>query len=114
MIPFYISLSLLAPELRIGLRCNPAKTTIVRVPVAAMNKNDLLKSRKHEIGFPGKILSMQTETITQAVGHAAHDKLGLRVLALDRCHATTTLLRCQYVCHETGVSESRMYYCGSD
>jgi hypothetical protein len=60
------------------------------MPEAAVHEDHGPEAREDNVGAAGKIATMQSVPITRRVDRAAHDHLGLGVLAADRGHNATT------------------------
>jgi len=69
------------------------------MPEAAMNKNDLLKSRKDDVRVSGQAPTMKAVTITQAVQKTPNLKLGTHAFAPDAPHVFAAALRRNSVDH---------------
>ena len=69
------------------------------MPEAAMDENDLLKSRKDDVRVSRQALTMKTVAITQAVQKAPNLKLGTHVFAPDAPHIFAAVLRGNGVDH---------------
>ena len=61
------------------------------VPKAAVDKNDRLQLRKHDVGATRKSVNMQSEPKSVAMQKRTHHPLGARVLATDSAHHPTAL-----------------------
>jgi hypothetical protein len=78
------------------------------MPETPVNEDDLSMPWKNQIGPSGQVFPMQTEAIPHSLYKRTHDQFRPRVLALDRGHATTTLLWSQNIGHAMAIRISSM------
>lgn len=95
-----VSSKLRLPEVASGLGHDFAVTTSVTMPVAAVNKDYCIVLGQHDVRFPGELLSVQPEPITEPMHSPSNDQFGLCVLSADPGHVETALLRCENVRHQ--------------
>jgi len=99
-VPRYIPFTLDLPELTIRFRNHLPKSARVHVPKATVNENDFFAGRENQIWFSGKAPVVENITKSHTVGHGANKHFRLCILAANRGHVATALLRGQYVGHE--------------
>jgi hypothetical protein len=56
------------------------------MPETSVNKDHFPARPEHQVGFSGKIFSMQPESVAQFVHEASHLQLWQHILAADRPH----------------------------
>jgi hypothetical protein len=67
--------------------------TVVHMPKAAVNKNDLPAGDEYEIGLSRQSLAMERVTIPHGMSQTSDDHLRGRVLPADRAHTFAALFR---------------------
>jgi hypothetical protein len=97
----YIPLDLSAPKLVIGGGQSGPRATRVTMPVAAVDQDDLLVTRKNDVGLSRQITSVQTEAESQGMQQASDTNLGSGILPADPRHDLATFLGSKYVCHDS-------------
>ena len=90
-IPFTVTFYFPLPIGYVCLGSAGASGTVVAMPEAAVNEDDSLEARQHQVGLAGEILAMQTETVTHAMDHAAYRKLRSCVAILHGTHGSASL-----------------------
>src|SRR5689334_12589939 len=73
----YIHHEFLVPVLFSSLGSRRPSTTLMPMPKAAMDENDLLHTGKNEVRSARQISAMEPSTMTKSVNRAAHSHLGL-------------------------------------
>lgn len=63
-----------------------AIATLMAMPEASVNENDLGQTRKDDVRFAGQVFNMQPEPISESVGKAPYNDLGLGVLTANGSH----------------------------
>src|SRR2546421_12677238 len=67
------------------------------MPKATVNLDNFSAGTENEVGFAGKVLVMEAETITKAMEESSHFKLRLHAFASDAPHVLASLLRRELV-----------------
>jgi len=75
----------LPPEFRPGLG-PPEKVTIMPMPEAAVDEDDGVVFREHDVGAPGEILTVKTEAEAPGVEHLPDQDFRFRIAAPDTGH----------------------------
>ena len=98
-ITFLVSLYLLLPVLGIALGQYEISAVFVAVPKAAVDEDDCLVFAQYYVGGAGQAFDIYAVAVAVGMQVAAHNQLGLGVLALDARHAPVPLFFSHPVCH---------------
>ena len=90
-IALFVAFYFLLPELAVALGQHEVLTAFVPVPEAAVDEDDCLVFAQHYVGGAGQALDIYAVAVAVGMQVAAHNQLGLGVLALDACHAPVPL-----------------------
>ncbi len=96
-VAFNILTELPDPEINAGLRRISKSAIGVAVPVAAMDENNCLVARQHDIGTSWEVLSVKTETVAHFVKHRSDYPLRLCILRADTRHVPTAACLCDSI-----------------
>ena len=102
-IALFVAFYFLLPELAIALGQHEVLTAFVPVPEASVNEDDGAVLAQHYVGGAGQALDIYAVAVAVGMQVAAHNQLGLGVLALDARHAPVPLLCGHSVCHATKI-----------
>lgn len=86
LIPEYILLEFLRPELGSSGGCGCEPAAFVTMPEASMDEHDCPKFRKDQIGFPRQSLAVQPISQAPCMQRFSQGEFGLRVSPLDPRH----------------------------
>ena len=100
-VALFVALDFLFPERGVALGHYKVAAAFVAVPEAAVDEEDGAVLAQHYVGGAGQALDIYAVAVAVGMQVAAHNQLGLGVLALDARHALVPLFFCHSVCHDT-------------
>ena len=98
-VAFLVAVNLLLPEFGVCLGHYKVFATLVAVPETAVDEDDGAVLAQHYVGGAGQALDVYAVAVAVGMQVAAHNHLGLGVLALDARHALVSLFFCHSVRH---------------
>ena len=98
-VAFFVAIYFLFPKNGIAFWHNEISASFVAVPEAAVDEDGGAVFAQHNVRRAGQALDIYAVAVAPCVQVMAHNQLGLRVLALDACHALVPLFFCHPVCH---------------
>ena len=98
-VALFVAFYLLFPEWGVALGDDKVAATFVSVPEAAVDEDDCLVFAQYYVWGTGQALDVYAVAVAVGMQVAAHNQLGLGVLALDARHALVPLFFCHSVCH---------------
>ena len=100
-IALFVAFYFLFPERGVALGHYKVTAAFVPVPEAAVDEDDGAVLAQHYVGGAGQALDIYAVAVAVGMQVAAHNQLGLGVLALDARHALVPLFFCHSVRHDT-------------
>ena len=100
-IALFVAFYFLLPEWGVTLGHYKVTAAFVTVPEAAVDEDDGAVLAQYYVGGAGQALDIYAVAVAVGMQVAAHDHLGLGVLALDARHALVPLFFCHSVRHDT-------------
>ncbi len=88
-----ISVELRFPEFDATLWHTTTRVTIMPVPIAAVDKNDLLQIVEGQVRSAGKVVPVEAEAMAQHSADGSNQKLWLGVTIADTRHNPTASFR---------------------
>jgi hypothetical protein len=89
-VSFLVALQFFTPKLNSGLRHSIAHGTIMLVPKATVNKDNLFSASKHHIWMAWEILGMKAVSVAHSVNQLPNTHFWFRVLGSYQRHPRTT------------------------
>ena len=90
-IALFVAFYFLLPELAVALWHYKIFAAFVAVPETAVDEDDGAVFAQYYVGGAGQALDIYAVAVAVGMQVAAHNQLGLGVLALDACHAPVPL-----------------------
>ena len=98
-VALFVAFDFLFPERGVALGDDKVVAPLVPVPEAAVDEDGGAVFAQHNVRRAWQALDIYAVAVAPCVQVMAHNQLGLRVLALDACHALVPLFFCHPVCH---------------
>ena len=100
-VALFVAFYFLFPEWGVALGHYKVAAAFVAVPETAVDEDDGAVFAQYYVGGAGQALDIYAVAVAVGMQVAAHNHLGLGVLALDARHALVPLVFCHSVCHDT-------------
>ena len=100
-VALFVAFYFLFPEWGVALGHYKVTAAFVAVPEASVDEYDGAVFAQYNIGCAGQAFDVYAVAVAMGMQVAAHDHLGLGVLALDARHALVPLLCGHSICHDT-------------
>jgi len=104
-----VALNLVPPIVSVSLGQTECGAALVPVPEAAVDENHRAVLPQHQVGMPRQAWMVEPVAEAAAEQEAAHNQLGLGVLAVYRRHAAVALFFCKLVGHVRAIVKSRCF-----